>query len=183
LCAVLNDFGLPRAVVNLESRAFVAWNPKFLEYTGCSDDELRSLKLEEVLTLGESWSSVSQDERSIGAEYVPCVTRRPFGESGSPGFVVRKFGRLGYVTLDIFGTPAQLEQGKTVGREEERNRTAKAFHEEVSSSMLAALFLVESAKNGLEKAGLPQAELIAKASDILVETTEKIANVVTESDK
>jgi len=47
--------------------------------------------------------------------------------------------------------------------------------------MIAALFLIETAKIELEAAGLPQAEVVAKASDILTETTEKIALVVGEA--
>jgi signal transduction histidine kinase len=93
---------------------------------------------------------------------------------------VKNRGRIGYVMLDRFGSSAEFEQRKTVGREEERNRIGKAFHDEVSSSMLAALFLVEAAKSELEQAGLPQAEVVAKASDILAETAEKIASVVTD---
>ena len=45
--------------------------------------------------------------------------------------------------------------------------------------MTAALFLVETAKSELEEAGLPQAEAVAKASEKLTETTEKIADVLT----
>jgi hypothetical protein len=48
----------------------------------------------------------------------------------------------------------------------------------VSSSIVAALFLIETAKIELEHAGLPQAETVAKASDILTETTEKITDVL-----
>ena len=177
----MNDFALPRAVANLESGTFVAWNPKFLECTGRSNDELKGSRLEEVLTLGESRSLLSEGEPNEGVEYAACVVRRPFGENGLPGFVVRNLGRFGYVMLDDFGPTGAFEQGKTAGREEERNRIAKAFHDEVSSSMLAALFLVESAKIQLEEAGLPQAEVVAKASDILAETTEKIVSVVTDS--
>jgi outer membrane receptor protein involved in Fe transport len=132
-----------------------------------------------VLKHGESWSLVSEGERSEGTEYVACMARRPFVENGSSGIVIRNFGRLGYVMLDGFGPAGAFEQGKAFGREEERNRIAKAFHDEVSSSMLAALFLVESAKSQLEEAGLPQAEVVAKASDVLAETTEKIVSVVT----
>jgi signal transduction histidine kinase len=81
--------------------------------------------------------------------------------------------------LDIFGaSSAQFEQGRVLGQEEERNRITKAFHDEVSSSIVAALFLIETAKIELEHAGLPQAETVAKASDILTETTEKIADVL-----
>jgi signal transduction histidine kinase len=78
--------------------------------------------------------------------------------------------------LDVFGASSpQFEQGRVFGREEERNRITKAFHDEVSSSIVAALFLIETAKTELERAGPPQAWAVAKASDILTETTEKIA--------
>ena len=43
------------------------------------------------------------------------------------------------------------------------------FHEEVSSTMLAALFAIESAKDELEAQNLPQAETVAKASELLQE--------------
>jgi signal transduction histidine kinase len=86
--------------------------------------------------------------------------------------------------LDVFdSSSAQFEQGRIAGREEERNRVIKAFHEEVSSSIIAALFLVETAKSELEDAGLPQAEAVSKASDILTKTTEKIADVIREADR
>lgn len=166
--------------MNFENHTFVAWNPKFLESTGYSDEELRALKFEEILTLGDAWSPVSGVDQNNGAEYVPCVATRPFGGNSSPGFIVKNRGRIGYVMLDNFGSSAEFEQGKTLGREEERNRIGKAFHDEVSSSMLAALFLVEAAKSELEQAGLPQAEVVAKASDILAETAEKITSVVTD---
>jgi signal transduction histidine kinase len=81
--------------------------------------------------------------------------------------------------LDVFGaSSAQFEQGRVLGREEERNRITKAFHDEVSSSIVAALFMIETAKTELEQAGLPQADVVAKASDILVETTKKIADAL-----
>ena len=73
---------------------------------------------------------------------------------------------------------AQFEQGRTTGREEERNRVVNSFHQEVSSSVIAALFLIETAKTELEEAGLPQAEAVSKASNILAETTEKMARVI-----
>jgi signal transduction histidine kinase len=86
--------------------------------------------------------------------------------------------------LDVFdSSSAQFEQGRNAGREEERNRVIRTFHEEVSSSMIAALFLIETAKSELEDAGLPQAEAVSKASDILAETTEKIAHVIGEADR
>ena len=64
--------------------------------------------------------------------------------------------------LDVFdSSSAQFEQGRNSGRKEELNRVIRTFHEEVSSSMIAALFLIETAKSELEDAGLPQAEAVS----------------------
>ena len=48
--------------------------------------------------------------------------------------------------------------------------------------MIAALFLIETAKSELEEAGLAQAKAVSKASDILAETTEKMAHAIEEAD-
>ena len=169
--------------MDFERHSFVAWNPRFLEHTGFSEDEMKTSRAEELLTLGESWFPLS-DEKGQIVEYIACAARRPFGAEPAPGFVIRSHGKIGYVMLDVFdSSSAKFEQGRNVGREEERNRVIKTFHEEVSSSMIAALFLIETVKSELEEAGLPQAEAVSKASDILAETTEKIAHVLGEADR
>jgi hypothetical protein len=177
----LNGFALPRAIVDFESRSFVAWNPKFLEHTGLTEDEIRISKPEELLSFGESWFPLSSETEAQKVEYSTCVAKRLFGGSASPGVVVRSHDKIGYVMLDVFGSSsAQFEQGRAVGREEERSRINKAFHEEISSSIIAALFLIQTAKSELEEVGSPQAEIVSKASEILTETTEKIAEVLRE---
>ncbi len=183
LCAVLNGFALPRAVVDFDKGAFVAWNPKFLERTGYSEDEIKSARPEELITFGESWFPLSDNGEGQPVEFMPCAARRPLGADPAPGYVVRTADRIGYVMLDVSNSPPpQFEQGRIAGREEERNRIVKAYHEEVSSSMIAALFLIETAKSELEEAGLPQAEVVSKVSEILTETTEKIADVLSDAD-
>jgi signal transduction histidine kinase len=85
--------------------------------------------------------------------------------------------------LDLFEpSTAEFEQGRSVGRQEERDRIARLFHEEVSSPMMAALFLIETAKSELDEAALPQAEAVSKASEILTEVTEKIVKAIDEPD-
>ena len=180
-CAVLNEFALPRAIVDFDRRSFVAWNSKFLEQTGFSEDEMKSSKPEELLIFGEAWFPLSEEEQGQKVEYIPCAARRPFGADPVPGFAVRSQGKIAYLMLDVFNSSsAQFEQGRNAGREEELNRVIRTFHEEVSSSMIAALFLIETVKSELEDAGLPQAEVLSKASDILAETTDKIAHVIEE---
>jgi hypothetical protein len=184
LCAVLNEFALPRAIVDFERHSFVAWNQRFLEHTGFSEGEMKTSNAEELLTFGESWFPLSDKEEGQTVEYIACAARRPFGTGSAPGFAVKPHGKIGYVMLDVFdSSSAQFEQGRNVGREEERNRVIKAFHEEVSSSMIAAIFLIQTAKSELEEAGLPQAEAVSKAAEILAESTEKIAQVIGEADR
>ena len=183
-CAFLNEFALPRTIVDFDSHSFVAWNTKFLEQTGFSEDEVKSSKPEELLIFGEAWFPLSEERQGQTVEYVPFAARRPFGADPASGFAVRSHGAIAYLMLDVFdSSSAQFEQGRNAGREEERNRVIRTFHEEVSSSIIAALFLIETVKNELEDAGLPQAEAVSKASDILAETTEKIAHVIGEADR
>ena len=170
--------------MDFQRHSFVAWNPRFLEQTGFSEDEVKASKPEELLTFGGSWFPLSDEREEQTVEYAACIARRPFGADPTRGFVVRSQKKIGYAMLDVFdSSSAQFEQGRNSGREEERNRIIKAFHEEVSSSIIAALFLIETAKNELEEAGSPQAEAVSKASDILGETTEKIAHVMGEADR
>lgn len=170
---------MPRAVLDFEKDAFVAWNSRFLDHTGFTEDEMRSSKLEDLLTLGKSPLPLFEERARQKVEFITCTARRPFGADPAPGYVVRSGGKLGYVMLDVYDqSTAQFEQGRSVGREEERNRIAQAFDQEVSSSLIAALFLIETAKSELEEAAQRHAEAVSKASDILTEATEKIAQVI-----
>lgn len=157
----------------------MAWNSRFREHTGFTENEMKSSKLEDLLTVGVSPIPLFEQRAGQAIEYVTCVAKRPFGADPAPGYVVRSGGRLGYVMLDVYDpSTAQFEQGRSVGREQERNRIAKAFDEEVSSSLIAALFLIETAQNELEEGARRHAETVSKASDILTEATEKIAKVI-----
>jgi hypothetical protein len=84
-CAVLNQFALPRAILDYERHSFVAWNSKFLELTGFSENEMKSSRLDELLTFGESWFSLSEKSEGQTVEYVACAARRPFGTDPAPG--------------------------------------------------------------------------------------------------
>jgi signal transduction histidine kinase len=97
-----------------------------------------------------------------------------------PGYLATAKGRLGYLMLpDIAATESvEFEQGRLVGQEEERARIAQAFHDEVSSELLTAIFKVELAKEKLESSGSPQAEVISELSEIVSGAIEKIADIL-----
>ena len=180
LCAILDKFALPRAIADFEHHSFVAWNTRFIEQTGFSEHQLRSSKPDELLTFGESWLPLPSERKEQSVQYVACAAKLPSGRDPALGYAVRTGGKLCYVMLDVFdSSSAQFEQGRTAGREEERNRVMKEFHDEVSSSLIAALFLIQTAKIELEDASLPQAQAVSNASDILTDATEKIVDVLT----
>ena len=181
-CAVLNEFALPRAIVDFERDSFLAWNSKFLELTGYSEEEIKSSRVEELLAFRESWLPLSAEGEGQSVEYIACTAQRRIAADPAAGVAVRAHDKIGYIMLDVFDI-SQFEQGRNAGREEERNRIVSTFHEEVSSSIIAALFLIETAKSELQDAGLPQAEMVSKASEILTETTEKIADVLGPSEQ
>jgi hypothetical protein len=183
LVTLLNEFSLPRAVVDFEQHSFVAWNSKFLEHTRFTENEMKSSKPEDLLTFGNSTLPLFEPREGRTVQYLTCTARRPFGADPAPGYVVKSDSRLGYVMLDLFApSTAEFEQGRSVGRQEERDRIARLFHEEISSSMIAALFLIETAKSELGEADLPQKEAVTQASDILTDVTEKIVKLIDESD-
>jgi hypothetical protein len=183
LVTLLNEFSLPRAVVDFEQHSFVAWNSKFLEHTRFTENEMKSSKPEDLLTFGDSALPLLEPREGQTVEYLICTARRPFGAEPAPGYVVKSGSKLGYVMLDLFApSTAEFEQGRSAGRQEERDRIARLFHEEISSSMIAALFLIETAKSELHEADLPQKEAVAQASDILTDVAEKIVKVIDEPD-
>jgi hypothetical protein len=101
----------------------------FLSETGFSEDELATSSLDELLTFGESWFSVSEGNGQK-VEYASCAARRPFDTDPATGFAVRSQRKIGYLMLNVFDSSAtQFEQGRKAGREEERNRVIRTFHE------------------------------------------------------
>jgi PAS domain-containing protein len=78
-CTVLNEFALPRAIVDFDRHSFVAWNSRFLEQTGFSEDEIKSSKPEELLIFGEAWFPLSEERQGQKVEYIPCSGSRSKG--------------------------------------------------------------------------------------------------------
>jgi len=93
LCQVLNEFALPRAIVDFERHSFVAWNPRILEPYGLFPRRNETSKAEELLTFDASWFPLSDEREGQTVEYIACLARRPFGAGPAPGFAVRSHGK------------------------------------------------------------------------------------------
>jgi signal transduction histidine kinase len=176
----LNESLVPRAIADFDRRLFIAWNTTFLERTGYSEDRVRVIRPEEIIVLGEVRFPLTSGSDHQFAEFITCAVRTTLQPAAVPGHVVKSLGGLGYLMIhdtESFAS-AEFEQGRLVGQEEERARIVRMFHDEVSSTMLAALFAVESAKSLLGTPNSPPAESIAKASDLLSEAVDKISQVL-----
>jgi len=180
-CARLGDFASPGAVVDYDSRRFVAWNKAFLDRTGYSADEMPVLETGTII-LSASDTECSAPKEAAGAndQFFAVAVRVPNKTAAIPGYLATAKGRLGYLMLpDITPTGSiEFEQGRLVGQEEERARIAQAFHDEVSSELVAAIFKVELAKEKLESSEAPQAEVISELSEIVSCAIEKIADIL-----
>lgn len=184
LCVYLNEFALPRAIVDFDRQHFVAWNTRFLARTGYSEGEIKTLDTAKAILQGDSVFFPPDEGDNPTAEFVALAVRVPTKAAAVPGHLVRSKGNLGYLMLhDIEPTTStKFEQGRLVGQEQERVRIVQMFHAEVSSSMLGALFKIELAKEKLESADLPEVEPVVQASELLSEAVEKIGEVL-EDDK
>jgi hypothetical protein len=180
LCDSLNQFALPRAIVDFNTQRFVVWNARFLARTGYSDEEIKTLDPGKAILLGDSVSLPPDEGNNPTAEFVALAVRVPTKAAAVAGHLVRSKGNFGYLMLhDIEpSTSTKFEQGRLVGQEQERQRIVQTFHQEVSSGMLGALFRIELAKEKLESADLPEAEPVAQASELLSEAVEKIGEVL-----
>ena len=181
LCDSLNEFALPRAIVDFNTQRFVAWNTRFLARTGYSEEEIKTLETGKAILLGDSVFLPPQEGDNPSAEFVPLAVRVPTKTAAVPGHLVRSKGNVGYLMLHGVEPTASTDWHRgirLVGQEQERVRIVQMFHKEVSSGMLAALFKIQIAKEMLNSASLPEAEPVAQASEMLSEAIDKIGDVL-----
>jgi signal transduction histidine kinase len=170
---------LPRAIADFSNQRFIAWNTTFLERAGYSEDRIKAIKPEEIIVLSDSRFPLPNDDGQLSAEFIVRAVKTTSRSAALPGHVVKSAGRCGYLMVhDAESDSAEFEQGRLVGQQEERARIVKLFHDEVSSTMMAALFAVESAKNALEAQNLPAVKELEKASELLSEAVEKTADAL-----
>ncbi|MEY2615927.1 MAG: hypothetical protein QOH78_1700, partial [Verrucomicrobiota bacterium] len=55
--------------MDFKSHSFLAWNPRFLEQTGFSEDEVKLSKPEELFTFSDSWIPLSEKTDGQRVEY------------------------------------------------------------------------------------------------------------------
>jgi len=73
-------------------------------------------------------------------------------------------------------------QCRIVGEEQEKQRLAQVIHDSFSPHLPAAFFLIPGIREHLEKTRSVEAEQLAKAAELLNETTQALAAGVSNRD-
>jgi PAS domain-containing protein len=181
ICDLLNEFNLPRAIVHLSRDRFIAWNGSFQERTGYSADQLRFAHLMDLLAFSEPESELAEStlQPTPGVQLVRCTTRCSGQEHFATGYAAKRDDDFVLVMLDVVNpSTGAIEDARLFGKEEERNRILKLFHDKVSPKLLAAVFEVVNAKEKLEAKGLEESKVVARAADKLNETIDAVVSVL-----
>src|SRR5580700_10162652 len=133
LCVHLNEFSFSRAIVDFDRKRFVAWNNRFLTRTGYSEEEIKSIQPDKIVIESDSRFSSRSEGDNPSAEFVPVAVRTATANAAEPGHLVRSRHNLGYLMLNEgSNVSGEFEQGRLVGKEQERMRIVRMFHEEIS---------------------------------------------------
>lgn len=181
ICDALNEFRLPRAIVHLGQDCFIAWNESFQERTRYSPEELGVAHPKDVVVLCEPDPQLEETVRQPSPEVqlVRCTIRCSGQEHFATGYAAKRDDGFVLLMADMINpTTGALEDARLFGREEERSRIMKLFHDEVSPKLLAAVFEVQRAKEELESKGLEEVEAVSKAGEKLIETIDAVTSVL-----
>src|SRR5258707_6871040 len=137
----MDTLGLPRAVADLESDRFIFANYAFLRVVEIKGPLLPALALSRILKLHTgpvAWNT---------GQLIPITL-----ESYDQGFIIRGhpvFGdnSLVYLMVPLFGDPsADFELGRSVGKEQERQRLSRYVHERMAPELKSAILSIETAR-------------------------------------
>ena len=140
-CQVMDTLGLPRAVADLESDRFIFANNAFLRVVEIKEPLLPALALSRIVKLHAgpvAWST---------GQLIPITL-----ESYDQGFIIRGHAVFGdnsllYLMVPLFGDPsADFELGRSVGKEQERQRLSRYVRERMVPELNSAILSIEAAR-------------------------------------
>jgi hypothetical protein len=77
--------------------------------------------------------------------------------------------------LDVDSLP---QNARLLGREEERRRILKLFHDEAGSSLLSAMFEAQLFKEDLESRGLKEGQALSRIVDKLIKVADAMVYIL-----
>jgi hypothetical protein len=168
-CKVMDTLGLPRAVADFGSDRFIFANSAFLRVAGIKEEMLPSLTLSTIVKIhvgSVAWNT---------GQLIPISV-----ESYDEGFIIRGhavFADSGliYLMVPLFGDPsADFELGRSVGKEQERQRLSRYVYERLVPELKTAISSIQAARRhlrGKQEESEAEFEKIAQDLNGLLEAT------------
>jgi len=171
LCFALNDFGLPRAIGHVTERRLLLCNEIFVHQARLAGAELKDAEIELSVDLVQASTTCRE------LELIPFALKVPGLGKIFLGHTVKR--NDGYLLMMLDLTPGDVLlrhfwQGRVLGQEEEKQRLAQIIHDSFSPHLLAALFLIHGIQDHLEKRFPTEAEQLAKVTELLNETIQRL---------
>ncbi|MBV9873122.1 MAG: PAS domain S-box protein [Verrucomicrobia bacterium] len=150
-CRVLDSFGLPRAIGDLETNEFIVANRSFLRVVGLEEGEVSSIALSEIVKIHPESLG-----RTHSGDLIP-ITVRLYCTGGTIGGHAA-LGSNNQVFLMIpksSKVDAEFEAGAAVGKELEQQKIRDYVHEHLAPEFMSAVFALDSVRLQLEKENHP----------------------------
>jgi hypothetical protein len=139
-CQAMDTLGLPRAVADFDSDRFIFANSAFLRVTGIKDPLLSGLALSEIVKIhagSVAWNT---------GQLIP-ITVESYDHFIIRGHAVFGDNGVVYLMIPLFGDPsADFELGRSVGKEQERQRVSRYVHERLTPELKSAILSIEAAR-------------------------------------
>jgi signal transduction histidine kinase len=180
-CPPLEIFGLPRAIANLGSDRFIAWNKEFVERLGFTADQMGTISLKERLTFGPLVQHVSLDEDDfpIKVELTSCSILGALETEIVHGRVAKRQDDFAYLMLDPLDPGSDsFARGQILGQDQERKRILRVLHDALSPHLLVAMFTVRGVQEKIETKDGEAAAQLRLAMDALEKAFARIADAI-----
>ena len=171
--SALDQFGLPRAVGNWRTNRFIVWNESFRKQIQCSDEQLRSLALDVVVSLTET-EALSLTSDATVAVFTSCAIKSADGRQIFKGQAAKRNDGFILLMPDPIARLIPSTEVQQRGGSAERNRLLKFFHDEIAPKLLVAIFEAECAKELSEAGDSPALEHVTKLSQVLIEIIDAL---------
>ncbi|HEY0791178.1 MAG TPA: hypothetical protein VGD78_08945 [Chthoniobacterales bacterium] len=164
ICAALDRFRVPAAVVETRRDRFIAWNNHFEQKGVLSKAELTLGRPSKLIVLSSGEAAEAGDQPFHFTWVVPAAQATVAGRCYPAGQDHTLW------VLDTFAVDRTADDylcGLLVGQHATHDRLKQSFHDTVSQQVMAATFAVETLRDKLERDGAPGGSQVAAISGLI----------------
>ena len=178
ICAGLDQFCLPSALIARTTDRFVGWNKSFMTAVGLSADELRAVPATEILRMETPTADATNCETAPTPVHPErCILK---ATSDASPLIGRLFEREdGYSLLiidanDVEQNHEDFIRGLLVGKTEEHDRIQQNFHDDVTPQIMAAAFAAETLAERVRQWANQEPEELKRIAEIITDLVNGI---------